>query len=285
VIFGSWISRLVSAISSSTRSMSCHRPFSSSSVGLNPGPTSGTMSAGRIRALATPVWSAAAAAPPPTSSERRGTADVGRAKADDAAGEADEAQGDPPLGGNLVLGVEEQGVIVAALLPQPHRVLPKRPVETAAALRRQVIAEIFMLDDGFVDDEVEALDVGKLLLRDSGKLIAVLDDGELSAARGLLGAQGGDDVGARFLGPFGARLDHPASRQRPYRDVGAKHEEPVIALRRRELDVGELPGLDAAAERDRSCQRQRDSRFPHSPLPRENSLSCSNDRRMNSACF
>src|SRR6185437_16584233 len=72
--------------------------------------------------------------------ELLGTADIGRAKADDAAGEADEAQGDPPLGGDLVLGVEEQGVIVAALLPQPHRVLPKRPVETAAALRRQVIA-------------------------------------------------------------------------------------------------------------------------------------------------
>ena len=155
--------------------------------------------------------------------------------------------------------MEEQGIIVAGLLAELHGVGAERPVEAPAALRRQIVAEIFVLDDRLVDDEVQPLDVGELLLGNSGKRVAMLDDRYVPAARRLLRAQRGDDVGARLLGPFGARLDHAAGRQRADGHVGTKHEQLVVALRQRELDVGILPRLDACAR----ARRSPPTRTPH----------------------
>ena len=125
-------------------------------------------------------------------------ADVGRAKADEAAGKPEHAKRDPPAGRDLVLGVDEQRIVVAGLLAEPHRVLAKRPVEALAALGRQIVAEIFVDDDRFGDGGVQALDVGQLLRRDAGKLVAVLDDRDVAAVRRLLRAKRRDDVGARL---------------------------------------------------------------------------------------
>ena len=67
--------------------------------------------------------------------------------------------------------------------------------------------------------------------RHSGQLVAMLDDLHVAAALGLLRAQRGDDAGAGLIGPVGARLDHPAGRQRADGDVGPQHQQLVVALR------------------------------------------------------
>ena len=109
-----------------------------------------------------------------------------------------------------------------------------------------------MEDDRLVDREVEPLDIGELLGASTpGSSLRCSMIGDLAAARRLLRAQRGDDVGARLLGPVGARLDHSAGGQRSDGDVGPQHQQLVIALRRRELDVGILPRL----RRSRSATR------------------------------
>jgi hypothetical protein len=50
-----------------------------------------------------------------------------------------------------------------------------------------------------------------------------------------------------LFGPVGARLDHAAGGERADLNVGAHHDEAVIALRRLEFDVGHLPRLHAAS--------------------------------------
>src|SRR5206468_13051560 len=47
-------------------------------------------------------------------------ADVRRAKANDASGKAQHAECNPAPRRDLVLRVEEESIVVAALLPQPH---------------------------------------------------------------------------------------------------------------------------------------------------------------------
>jgi len=120
-----------------------------------------------------------------------------------------------------------------------------------------------VLNDRLIDREIEPLDIGKLLLGHAGKLVTVLDDGHIAAAAGLLRAQRSDDVGARLLGPLGARLDHAAGGQRADRHVGPKHQKLVFALRQSELDVGILPRLHASAERHGGGQRQCRTPFTH----------------------
>src|SRR6185503_7817929 len=112
-------------------------------------------------------------------------ADIGRAKADEAAGEAEDAQRHTAARGDLVLGMEEQRVIIAGLLAELHRVGAERPVEALAALGGKRIARIFGVDDRLVHGEVEALDVGQLLRGDAGKVIAMLDDRDLAAVARL----------------------------------------------------------------------------------------------------
>jgi len=89
-------------------------------------------------------------------------------------------------------------------------------------------------------------------------LTPVLDDRHLAAPRQLLRPQGGDDRASRLVGPVGARLDHSAGGQRPHGDVRTKDQQFIVAGRGRELQVGILPALDAAGERDTQpeCQRQ-----------------------------
>ena len=82
---------------------------------------------------------------------------------------------------------------------------------------------------------------------------------------GLLRPQRGEQVGPRLLGPVGARLDHAAGGHRSDADVGPHHQQLVIALRRRELDVGILAGLDAAREQQRDA-KQRDTQPAHTTL-------------------
>ena len=52
-------------------------------------------------------------------------ADVGSAKADDAAGKAENSKRDTPARRDLVLAMQKQRVIVAGLLPETHGVLPE----------------------------------------------------------------------------------------------------------------------------------------------------------------
>ena len=105
-----------------------------------------------------------------------------------------------------------------------------------------------MLDDRLVDGEVQSLDVGQLLLGHPGELVAMLENGEVAAARCLLRTERVDDAVACLVGPVGARLDHAAGGQRADGDVRAEHQQLVVAARRGELDVGELARLDAAGE-------------------------------------
>src|SRR6185369_15450100 len=65
-----------------------------------------------------------------------GAADVGGAEANDAAGEPENSKRDPAGRGDLVLRMEEERIIIAALLPELHRVGAERPVEAAAVFRR-----------------------------------------------------------------------------------------------------------------------------------------------------
>jgi hypothetical protein len=123
-----------------------------------------------------------------------------------------------------------------------------------------------MLDDRLVDGEVEPLDVGQLLLGHPGELIAVFEDGDVAAARRLLGAQRIDDAAARLVGPVGARLDHAAGCQRADGDVRPEDEQLVIALRRRELQVGILLGLHASGQRKARRKRGGNTGSTHRSL-------------------
>ena len=117
--------------------------------------------------------------------------------------------------------------------------------------------------DRLGDDEIQPLDVRQLLRAHARQLGSALDDLDLAAPRRLLRAKRGDDVRARLLGPVGARLDHSTGGERTDRHVGPKHQQFVIALRRRELDVGILPRLDAGAERHGSRERKRKTPLTH----------------------
>ena len=183
--------------------------------------------------------------------------------------------------------MEEQGIVVAGLLAELHGVRSERPVETPAALGRQIVAEIFVEDDRLVDREIQPLDVGEFLLGDAGKLVAPLDDRHIAAERRLLGAKRGDDVGARLLGPVGARLDHSAGGQRADMDVGTKHQQLVVALRQGELDVGKLPRLHAGAQRGarRKSDRKRLPTCAYAPPQHGLAPSCPNRRAKKSPCF
>jgi hypothetical protein len=65
----------------------------------------------------------------------------------------------------------------------------------------------------------------------------------------LLG-QGAEQVAAGLFGPVGARLDQAAGGDDADLHIGAHDDEAVIALGRRKLDVGDLLGLNAAAQAD-----------------------------------
>ena len=159
-------------------------------------------------------------------------------------------QRDPAGRGEAVLGVQEQGIVDSrSCWPKRDRVGAERIVEPAAALGRQIGAEIFVQRDRIADRAMQPLEVGDRVGADPGQLVAPLEDRDIAAAPGLLRAQRGDEIGARLLGPVGARLDHAAGGDRADRHVGAHHEQFVIALRRRELEVGKLARLDAAGER------------------------------------
>jgi hypothetical protein len=61
------------------------------------------------------------------------------------------------------------------------------------------------------------------------------------------------------FGPVGARLNHAAGGDDADGDVGPHDQQFVIALGRRELDIGILLGLDAGRERQRGQQITRAS--------------------------
>ena len=71
------------------------------------------------------------------------------------------------------------------------------------------------------DRGMEPLKVGDSLGADAGQLVAALQDLQVTAAFRLLGAHGGDDVGAGLLGPIGARLGKAA---------GGVQERPTVLL-------------------------------------------------------
>ena len=102
---------------------------------------------------------------------------------------------------------------------------------------------------------MEPLQLRDRLGIDARKRVAPLHDQDIAAPRGLLGSERGEQLGPRGLGPIGPRLDQSAGGDRPDADVGPHHEQLIIALRRREFDIGILAGLDATRERDRCQQR------------------------------
>ena len=76
-------------------------------------------------------------------------------------------------------------------------------------------------------------------------------------------------VGAGLLGPVGARLDQAAGGEQADADVGPHHDQAVIALRRLELDVGDLAGLDAGGERQRRGGKEDEGSPTHADTPDE----------------
>ena len=141
------------------------------------------------------------------------------------------------------------------------RHLAKRPVEALAALgrqdnRRDICGATIEWSTAQFSRSTSASSCAV----NAGQLVAVLDDRHLAAARGLLRAKRVDDAGARLLGPVGARLDHAAGGQRTDGHVGAEHQELVIALRRRELDVGILLRLHAC-RRETLRRQQRNAKL------------------------
>ena len=98
-----------------------------------------------------------------------------------------------------------------------------------------------MKGNGIADRIVQALEIGDLFGADIRKLVSTRENQNLTAAIRLLGPKRIDDVAAGLLGPIRARLRYSAGRQGIHGHVGPHHQQPVIALRRSELNVGILP--------------------------------------------
>ena len=54
-----------------------------------------------------------------------------------------------------------------------------------------------------------------------------------------------DEVRPGLFRPVGTRLDHTAGRHRANVHVRTENKKLVVTLRRSELEIGNLPGLDA----------------------------------------
>ena len=87
------------------------------------------------------------------------TADVRRAKSNEATCDTQHLQRDTACGCEAVLGVEEKRIVVARLLPQGDRVLAQCPVEALVSFGRQVIAGIAMQRDRTGDGVVQPIEL------------------------------------------------------------------------------------------------------------------------------
>ena len=88
---------------------------------------------------------------------------------------------------------------------------------------------------------------------------AIVEKDGAASALGLIAAKRIDEMGAGLLGPFGIGLDQAAGGDGSDLDDRAHDDQVIVALRRGELDIGILAGLDTAAERHerRQCEKKR----------------------------
>ena len=98
--------------------------------------------------------------------------------------------------------------------------------------------------------------------RDALHAGAILEKDGAAAALGLIAAQQLEQLGAGLLGPFGIGLHQAAGGDGSDLDDRTHHDQVIIALRRRELDIGIVGGSG------------RSRRAPKTPPKREEAMPC-----------
>ncbi len=120
-----------------------------------------------------------------------------------------------------------------------------------------------MKRDRIADRAVEPFKLGNGFGGNAGERVTAVEHDQNATAASLLSAERREHIGAPRFGPVGARFGQAAGGDRSDADVGAHHEQLIIARRHRELGVGILAGLDASPDEKRGRGGQSNGQMAH----------------------